>query len=103
VNETFEKDSQMENEYYHHYKIVNIKDTEKQIKGLEFIFIELPKFKPQRHAEKKLHNLWLQFLTDINEMTKEVPKELLENELTREAIGYIERAAYTKGELDTYL
>jgi predicted transposase/invertase (TIGR01784 family) len=102
VNETFEKDFEMVNEYFHHYKIVNIKDTEKQIKGLEFVFIELPKFKPQGQAEKKLHNLWLRFLTDINEETKEVPKELLENELTREAVEYMKRAAYTKEELETY-
>ena len=102
VNDTFEKDFAMANEYFHHYKIVNIKDTEKQIKGLEFVFIELPKFKPQGFAEKKLHNLWLRFLTDINEETKEVPKDLLENEYTREAVEYMKRAAYTKEELEAY-
>ena len=102
VNDTFEKDFQMANEYFHYYKIVNIKDTEKQIKGLEFVFIELPKFKPEGMAEKKLHNLWLRFLTDINEETKEVPQELLENELTREAVEYMKRAAYTKAELEAY-
>jgi len=102
VNETFEKSPEMANEYYHHYKIVNIKDTEKQIEGLEFIFIELPKFKPLNRAEKKLHELWLRFLTEINESTKEVPKELLENELTREAVEYMETSAYTKEQLFTY-
>ncbi|MCL2652041.1 MAG: Rpn family recombination-promoting nuclease/putative transposase [Candidatus Azobacteroides sp.] len=102
VNDTFDKDFEMKNEYFHHYKIVNIKDTGKQIKGLEFIFVELPKFKPHGQAEKKLHNLWLRFLTDINEETKEVPKELLDNELTREAVEYMKRAAYTKEELEAY-
>jgi predicted transposase/invertase (TIGR01784 family) len=102
VNDTFEKDFEMANEYFHHYKIVNIKDTDKQIKGLEFVFIELPKFKPQGFAEKKLHNLWLRFLTDINEETQEVHKDLLENEFTREAVGYMKRAAYTKEELEAY-
>ena len=102
VNDRFEKSPEMENEYYHHYKIVNIKNTEKQIKGLEFLFVELPKFKPQNRAEKKLHDLWLRFLTEINESTREVPKELLDNELTREAIGYMEKAAYTKEQLVTY-
>jgi predicted transposase/invertase (TIGR01784 family) len=102
VNDTFEKAPEMANEYYHHYKIVNIKKTEKQIKGLEFVFIELPKFKPQGRAEKKLHDLWLSFLTNIDGTTKEVPKELLENELTREAVEYMKRAAYTKEELETY-
>jgi predicted transposase/invertase (TIGR01784 family) len=102
VNETFEKSPGMENEYYHYYKIVNINDTEKQIKGLEFLFVELPKFKPRNRAEKKLHELWLRFLTEVNEATEEIPQELLENDLTREAVDYMKTAAYTKGQLETY-
>ena len=102
VNDTFEKSPEMENEYYHYYKIVNVKDTEKQIEGLEFLFVELPKFKPQGRAEKKLHELWLRFLTEINESIREVPKELLENEYIREAVGYMEQSAYTKEQLDAY-
>jgi len=102
VNDTFENSPEMRNEYYHHYKIVNIKDTGKQIEGLEFIFIELPKFKPQNRAEKKLQELWLRFLTEINEATKEAPKELLENDYTREAVSYMEIGAYTKAQLFTY-
>jgi len=102
VNDTFEKSPEMKDEYYHYYKIVNIKDSEKQIEGLEFLFVELPKFKPLNRAEKRLHELWLRFLTEINESTREVPKELLDNELTREAVGYMEKAAYTKEELATY-
>ena len=102
VNEIFEKDVKMENEYYHPYKIVNINHTEKQIKDLEFHFIELPKFKPQNRVEKKLHELWLQFLTQVNENTTEIPEELLQNEETREALGYMERAAYTKEQLEAY-
>jgi len=102
VNDVFEKSEAMKNEYYHYYKIVNIKDTEKQIKGLEFLFVELPKFRPQGRAEKKLHELWLRFLTEINESTQEAPEDLLENELTREAVGYMERAAYTIEQLEAY-
>jgi predicted transposase/invertase (TIGR01784 family) len=102
VNDIFDKSPEMKDEYYHYYKIVNIKDTEKQIKGLEFLFLELPKFKPRNRAEKKLHELWLRFLTEINETTTEVSGELLDNEFTREALGYMERAAYTKAQLDFY-
>jgi len=102
VNDRFEKSPEMEDEYYHHYKIVNIKNTEKQIKGLEFLFVELPKFKAQNRVEKKLHDLWLRFLTEINENTTKIPKELLDNELTREAVSYMEKAAYTKEQLETY-
>jgi predicted transposase/invertase (TIGR01784 family) len=102
VNDTFEKSPAMKDEYYHYYKIVNIKDTEKQIEGLEFLFVELPKFKAQNRAEKKLHELWLRFLTEINESTQEVPRELLDNELTREAVDYMEKSAYTKEQLAVY-
>ena len=102
VNKSFAKSPEMADNYYHHYKIVNIDHTEKQIKGLEFLFVELPKFKPQNRAEKKLHNLWLRFLTEIDETTTEIPQELLENELTREAVQYMEMAAYSKEQLDAY-
>jgi len=102
VNEIFEKSFEMRDEYYHYYKIVNIRNTEKQIKGLEFLFVELPKFRPHNRAEQKLHELWLRFLTEINESTREIPHELLENEHIREAVGYMERAAYTKEQLQTY-
>ncbi|MCL1942389.1 MAG: PD-(D/E)XK nuclease family transposase, partial [Candidatus Azobacteroides sp.] len=76
--------------------------TGKQIEGLEFVFIELPKFKPGNRAEKKLHELWLRFLTEINERTEKAPEELMENEEIREAIGYMEVGAYTKAQLVTY-
>jgi predicted transposase/invertase (TIGR01784 family) len=102
VNKIFEPAPEMKDEYYHYYKIVNIKDTEKQIKGLEFLFVELPKFKPTNRAEKKLHELWMRFLTEINERTEKVSPELLNNELTREAVEYMERSAYTIEQLDAY-
>jgi predicted transposase/invertase (TIGR01784 family) len=102
VNDTFEQSPEMKDEYYHLYKIVNIKNTEKRIEGLEFLFLELPKFKPMNRAEKKLHELWLRFLTEINKSTKEIPAELLDNEYTREAVGYMEKSAYTKEQLAVY-
>ena len=102
VNETFEKSPGMQHEYYHHYKIVNVNHTEIQIEGLEFIFIELTKFTPQNKGEKKLRELWLRFLTEINERTEKIPDELLANNDTREAINYMEIGAYSKGQLLTY-
>ena len=99
VNEIFEPSKPKE--YYHHYKVVNIKDTGKQIEGLEFIFIELPKFKPENRGEKKLHELWLRFLK-IQDSTREVPEELLHEADTREALGYLEEGAYTEAELYLY-
>jgi predicted transposase/invertase (TIGR01784 family) len=102
VNKVFEKSPEMQDEYYHHYQIVNVRHTEKRIEGLELIFIELPKFKPHTRATRKLHELWLRFLTEINESTEEAPAELLSDENIREAVHYTEVGAYSKGQLLAY-
>jgi predicted transposase/invertase (TIGR01784 family) len=102
VNETFEKSPEMKDKYYHHYQIVNVNDTQKKIEGLEFVFVELPKFIPQNRAEKKLQELWLRFLTEISESTDKIPDELLENSETCEAIKYVEEGAYSKEQLQAY-
>ena len=34
-------------EFYHDYAIVNVNHTDRHIEGLRFVFVELPKFKPQ--------------------------------------------------------
>ena len=98
VTETFDKSQ----EYYHHYKIVNVYNTEQQIKGLELIFIELPKFQPQNIEEKKLHELWLRFLTEIEKTTQKIAPELFADEEIAEAIKYTDLGAYTFEELDIY-
>ena len=102
VNKNFEKSPEMENEYFHHYKTVNIHHTEKRLEGYEFVFIELPKFKPANRAEKKLHELWLRFLTEVDENTEEISPDLLEHKEIREAVSYTKKAAYTKEQLTAY-
>ena len=102
VNRNFETSPEMANEYYHHYKIVNIKHTDKQIKGLEFVFIELPKFRPSNRSDRRLLELWLRFLTEIDECTTEVPEELLAEPDIREAIGYVRESAFSKAEKNAY-
>ncbi|MDR3181072.1 MAG: Rpn family recombination-promoting nuclease/putative transposase [Prevotellaceae bacterium] len=99
INEIFDHDSSV---YYHDYKIVNIENNEKQIEGLEFVFIELPKFHPGNRAEKKLYDLWLTFLTQIQEGSEKIPPELLEEDVTKEAVQYLESSSYSRGQLDAY-
>jgi len=99
VNDIFQPEKL--DDYYHHYKMVNIKDTNEQIEGLEFVFIELPKFKPSNRGEKKLHELWLDFL-NIQDATHEVPKDLFEEADTREALGYLEEGTYSEAEMLLY-
>ncbi|MBX9744558.1 MAG: Rpn family recombination-promoting nuclease/putative transposase [Chlamydiales bacterium] len=88
--------------WYHHYQIVNIKNPVKKIEGLEFVFIELPKFKPANKTEKYLQVLWLRFLSELDEATRTVPPEFLTVPEIREACALSEEAAYTKEELEGY-
>jgi len=89
-------------EFYHDYAIVNVAHTDRIIEGLRFVFVELPKFKPQTIKEKKMAVLWLRFLTEINKGTSEAPKELLENPETSKALGILEKSAYSESELYAY-
>jgi predicted transposase/invertase (TIGR01784 family) len=99
VNEIFEPKNE---EYYHHYQIVNVADTEKQLEGLEFVFVELPKFSAQSVTEKRLQVLWLRFMTEIDEEMDEVPVDLLEAVEIKEALETLNVSGFTKAELETY-
>lgn len=98
LNDTF-SDSE---EYYHDYQIVEMEETNEVIEGLRFIFIELPKFKPKSYGDKKMQVLWLRYLTEIDEDTREVSKELLENPEISKAVEELEKSAFTEEELLGY-
>ena len=89
-------------EFYHDYAIVNVNHTDRHIEGLRFVFVELPKFKPQTIKEKKMAVLWLKFLTEIDESTEEVDAELLENPDTAQALQILEKSAYDDNQLYAY-
>ena len=99
VNDVFENDIE---DFYHYYRLVHEEHTEKVIDGLHLVFVELPKFKPHTISEKKMQVLWLRFLTEIGEDTKEVPEELIENAEVKQAIEIVEESAYTDEELAQY-
>lgn len=100
VNETFMND--YPDEFIHNYNIVHELHSDKIIEGLHLTFVELPKFKPQTIAERKMAVLWLRFLTEINEETTVVPDELLQNPETSKALKGVEESAYTEHEMDAY-
>ena len=99
VNKVFEPDTE---NCYHHYSMVHNLDTKKRIDGLHLVFVELPKFKPQSFAEKKMAVLWLKFLTEIDEKTRAAPQELLDNPEVAQALEIMEVAAYSDAELAAY-
>jgi predicted transposase/invertase (TIGR01784 family) len=99
VDDTFIKDSP---EWYHHYRIVHALDTGRQIEGLEFVFVELPKFRPQTMPEKRLQVLWLRYLTEVGEKSAEVSTDLLAQQEVREAVEYVKESGFSEGELAAY-
>lgn len=99
VNDIFEKDLK---ECIHNYRIVHDRHTKKVIEGLRFTFIELPKFQPHSMKEKRMTILWLRFLTEINDKTKEAPAELLENPEISKALEEVKISAFTDDELRAY-
>ncbi len=99
VNEIFEPNKE---EYYHHYQIVNVADTEKQIEGLEFVFVELSKFKARNISELKLQVLWLKFMTEIDEYMTDLPDELMNDKEIKEAIENLQVSGFSKSELESY-
>jgi predicted transposase/invertase (TIGR01784 family) len=99
LDETFDHETP---EFYHHYRIVNSKNTNEVIKDLEFVMIELPKFRAETWADRRMAVLWLRFLNEVEEKLSAVPDELNENEDIRRAIDMCEAGAFTEAELAAY-
>ena len=90
---------ELPDDFYHCYMMTHSKYKEYTIDDIEMIFIELPKFKPDTMLDKKMAVLWLRFLTEINEHTKEVDKELLSDDNVAKAVSLVEESAYNDAEL----
>ena len=89
-------------EYIQEYYLSNKKHTDDRHTDLSMVFIVLPNFKPQNRAEKTMHNLWLKFLTEIDEKTDDADPDLLTNKDTSEALEIVRRSAFTDSELLAY-
>lgn len=99
VNDIFEPELE---EYYHYYRLVHMQHSERVINGLQLVFVELPKFTPHTYSEKKMQILWLRYLTEIDEKTREVPEELLQNPDIKKAVTVLEESAFTPEQLLGY-
>jgi len=99
LNENFDG---MTDEFYHHFQIINRLNTNEVIPGLEFVLIELPKFRPENASDRKLMVLWLRFLKEVNESMDELPPEMQENEKIKKAAELCRQAAFTPAQLAGY-
>lgn len=95
INQNYLPDT---SDYYHHYAIVNLQDNNEKIDGLEFVFIELKKFKAKNLKERKLQVLWLRFLTEINDQTESIDKDLYSDPNIEKAINCLYGSSLTKTE-----
>lgn len=94
-------------EYIHEYCFTNQKNSEDVHKDISLIFVELQKYKTlgkplMNRAVGKIADLWMKFLTEIDDDTVDVDPELLSSPETAEALEIVETAGYTPEELEAY-
>lgn len=100
INSIFDEETP---EWYHHYGLVKLNNPQKEIiRGLTLVFVELAKLKVSNLVDKKLKVLWLRFMREINDKTKQVAPELLAVPEIKEALFLAEEAGYTPAELEAY-
>ena len=99
INENFDDKPDT---YIHHYQIIHTQYSGKVMEGLEFVFIELPKFKAKKFTDKKLQVLWLRFLSEISDQQEGISPDFLDVPELKEASELILESGFTKGELETY-
>jgi len=99
VNSNFTKGK----DWYHHLKIMDSKNPDVVIDGLDYVLLELPNFTPDTwsYAHKQLAVLWLRFLKEIDSYEK-LPEELVSNKLIYTAIKICEESALSPKERYAY-
>ena len=99
VNDVFMPDVP---EYYHDYRLVHMEHSDKVIRRVALHLCEFPKFTPKTFSEKKMHVLWLRYLTEINENTRKVSEDLLEVPEINKAVELIKESAFSDAQLLGY-
>ena len=104
LNDTFAAASGIAaDDCYHHTRIVNVIEPKQMLTGLAFVFIELPKFRPEGRGEKRLQTLWLRFLREVGAVpTQVLHAELLQDPDIAQALGLLEQGGFTDAELAGY-
>ena len=88
--------------YMQEFYITNKNHPDDIRKELALIFVELPKYKPADRGSRAIKELWLRFLTEIDESTQSVDEALTDNPEISEALEIVQRSAYSDGDLYKY-
>ena len=100
LNENFDHKT---TRFYHHFQIVNKKNTDEIIPGLEFILVELTnKFQPETVKDREMMTLWLRFLNEVGEDMTKLPPEMKKNKFISQAVELCKVGAYTEAQLASY-
>ncbi len=89
--------------FYHHFRFLNVANTQQEIKGLQLVFIELPKFRKTRPdgVETGLE-AWLRYLSETGDDEKAPNETEKWSPELQEALRLAELAAYSRNELEAY-
>ena len=100
INNSFTKSKN----WYHLIHLTNEEVPKLQIKGLDYILLELPKFVPETwtYTDKKLAVLWLRFLKEIEGYHEKLPEDFISNEYIRSAVEICKESAFSPKELADY-
>jgi len=82
--------------------VVETENPGNVIEGLRLVFVELPKFTPHTFTEKRMQALWLRYLTEIDENTRDVSEELLANADIKKAVEQLEESAFSPAQMEAY-
>lgn len=88
--------------YIQEFYITNKNHPDDRRHDLSLIFVELKKYKPVDKGSRALKDLWLKFLTEIDETTQYVEEDMLANPDIKQALEIVERSAMTEAELYAY-
>ena len=88
--------------YMQEFYITNKNHPDDRRRDLSLIFVELKKFKPADKGSRAIKDLWLKFLTEIDEKTQKVDDALLDNPEISQALNIVERSAYSDADIFVY-
>jgi predicted transposase/invertase (TIGR01784 family) len=99
VNKVFDRKTP---QYHHHYRIVHVDQPERVLEGLEFVFVEIPKFKLNTPTKKRMAVMWMRFLSEVGNDHQDVDPELQNDPLISAALHLVEVSKFTRAELELY-
>ena len=99
TNQIFDRQT---DQFYHHYQIVNLQNPKRVLKGLEFVFVEIPKFKAKTRTDRLMQAKWLRFLSEVGNSDTALDIELQQDPDIAQALKLVEVGGYSEMELEAY-